>query len=176
MRRENRRSILPRVLTKVRQPFPSHGREHATRGSTLVEFAFLVPVMFALVFGVIDFGRALYTYHFVSNAAREATRWASVRGFSCSDMTSCNATGPDISAYVGSIVPPGIDSSPSRLSVTTNWPPPPNNLPICSTPGGFNHPGCAVQVQVTYQFRFVLPFMPASGIPMTSTSQMIISQ
>jgi Flp pilus assembly protein TadG len=144
------------------------------RGSTLVEFAFLVPVLFALVFGVIDFGRALYAYHFVSNAAREATRWASVRGWNCGDMSDCKATPAQVSAYVASIVPPGIDSSPSRLSVTPTWVAPPNNLAICDVHP--NYSGCAVRVQVTYQFRFVLPFMPASGIPMTSTSQMIISQ
>ncbi len=144
------------------------------RGSALVEFAFIVPLLFALVFGVIDFGRALYSYHFVSNAAREATRWASVRGWTCTDLNNCRASASDISAYVKSIAPLGIDTSSSRLSATTTWVAPPNNLAICNTYN--NNPGCAVQVQVNYQFKFVLPFLPTSGITMSSTSQMIISQ
>ena len=146
------------------------------RGSTLVEFAFLIPILFALVFGIIDFGRMLYSYHFVSNAAREATRWASVRGRDCSGLNGCppGAAPADVSTYVQSIAPMGIDTSPSKLSVTTNWVMPPNNLPICTTYP--NNPGCAVQVQVSYQFKFILPFLPTSGYRMTSTSEMIISQ
>ena len=146
------------------------------RGSTLVEFAFLIPILFALVFGIIDFGRMLYSYHFVSNAAREATRWASVRGRDCTGLSGCppGAAAADVSTYVASIAPMGIDTSPSKLSVTTNWVMPPNNLPICATFP--NNPGCAVQVQVSYQFKFILPFLPTSGYRMTSTSEMIISQ
>jgi Flp pilus assembly protein TadG len=145
-----------------------------SRGSTLVEFAFLIPILFALVFGIIDFGRALYSYHFVSNAAREATRWASVRGRDCTGLDDCNAAASDVSTYVASIAPMGIDTSPSKLSVTTNWVMPPNNLPICASFP--TNPGCAVQVQVSYQFKFILPFLPTSGYKMTSTSEMIISQ
>ena len=146
------------------------------RGSTLVEFAFLIPILFALVFGIIDFGRALYSYHFVSNAAREATRWASVRGRDCTGLSGCppGAAATDVSSYVTSIAPMGIDTSPSKLSVTTNWVMPPNNLPICTAYP--TNPGCAVQVQVSYQFKFILPFLPSSGYRMTSTSEMIISQ
>jgi Flp pilus assembly protein TadG len=153
---------------------PRFQRKSKCRGSTLVEFAFLIPILFALVFGIIDFGRALYSYHFVSNAAREATRWASVRGRDCNGLNDCPAAAADVSAYVASTAPMGIDKSPSKLSVTTNWVMPPNNLLICTTYP--TNPGCAVQVQVSYQFKFILPFLPTSGYRMTSTSEMIISQ
>jgi Flp pilus assembly protein TadG len=154
---------------------PLDGRNSASRGATLVEFALLIPLLFALVFGIIDFGRALYSYHFVSDAAREASRWASVRGSTCSDYSqACPAGSSDVSDYVVSIAPTGIDTSSSRLTVTTGWPPHANNPPICVTTN--NHPGCPVHVQVTYQFKFVLPFLPPSGINMTSTSEMIVSQ
>jgi hypothetical protein len=39
-----------------------------------------------------------------------------------------------------------------------------------------NHPGCAVQVQVTYQFKFFFPFLPRGTYSMKSTSEMVISQ
>jgi hypothetical protein len=39
-----------------------------------------------------------------------------------------------------------------------------------------NNPGCAVQVVVTYQFKFILPFMPKSTYSMKSTSEMVISR
>jgi hypothetical protein len=57
------------------------------RGSALVEQALVLTILLAVIFGIIDSGRALYTYHFVSQAAREATRWASVRGSTCVGLT-----------------------------------------------------------------------------------------
>ena len=168
-------SRMPEREDVTREPAPPRFEQKCNcRGSTLVEFAFLIPILFALVFGIIDFGRMLYSYHFVSNAAREATRWASVRGRDCIDLTNCHAAPSDVSSYVASIAPMGIDTSPSKLSVTTNWVMPPNNLTICTAYP--TNPGCAVQVQVSYQFKFILPFLPTSGYRMTSTSEMIISQ
>jgi Flp pilus assembly protein TadG len=168
--------MCARPLSTQRRTRLHFQTRYNNRGSTLVELAFLIPILFALVFGIIDFGRALYSYHFVSNAAREATRWASVRGRDCSGLDSCppGADADDVSAYVASIAPMGIDKSPSKLSVTTNWVMPPNNPLICAAFP--NNPGCAVQVQVSYQFKFILPFLPTSGYKMTSTSEMIISQ
>ena len=112
---------------------------------------------------------------FAPVAAREASRWASVRGFQCNHALSGCIAGPaDIQNYVTSIVPPGIDSSPQSLAVTSKWLPPPGNPASCFGPP--NNPGCAVQVQVTYNFKFILPFLPKSTYSMRSTSEMIISQ
>jgi Flp pilus assembly protein TadG len=142
------------------------------RGSTLTEFALVLPLLVAAMFGVIDFGRALYTYHFVSDAAREASRWASVRGSSCTAYgQACPAQQVDVQNYVSSIVPPGIDPSPATLTVTPAWP----GIPA-SCSGVPNNPGCAVQVVVSYKFKFFLPFLPTSTYTMQSSSEMVISQ
>jgi TadE-like protein len=144
-------------------------------GSTLTEFAFVLPLLAMMMFGVIDFGRALYTYHFVSNAAREATRWASVRGSKCNHaLSGCSAGPAEVQNFVTSIVPPGIDSSSQFLAVTSTWLPPPGNPASCI--GAPNNPGCAVQVHVSYNFKFILPFLPESTYLMQSTSEMVISQ
>jgi Flp pilus assembly protein TadG len=129
-----------------------------------------------MLFGIIDFGRALYAYHFVSDAAREATRWASVRGKDCKDYpaSECPAGQSAVSNYVVSIAPLGIDTSSSKLLVDAEWVAPPNALDICTTEP--KKPGCAVQVTVTYQFNFILPFLPSSTFPMHSTAEMVISQ
>ena len=42
-------------------------------GSVLVEYALTIVIFLTLMFGIVDFGRALFTYHYVSEAAREAT-------------------------------------------------------------------------------------------------------
>jgi Flp pilus assembly protein TadG len=145
------------------------------RGSTLTEFAFMLPLLVLGIFGVIDFGRALYTYHFVSDAAREASRWASVRGNQCTlGLSGCPADEGAVQNYVTSIVPPGIDSSPRTLSVTAAWVAPPGKIGTCNVSP--KDRGCAVQVQVAYDFKFILPFLPKSTYTMKSTSEMVISQ
>ena len=143
------------------------------RGNALTEFAFMMPILLMGMFGVIDFGRALYSYHFVSDAAREATRWASVRGKDCiPPQTSCNPQEEDIQEYVASIAPPGINTSSQTLDVDASW----FVKPGSSVPCPDEHSGCVVQVHITYSFTFIFPFLPNSTYPMQSTSQMVISQ
>lgn len=50
------------------------------RGAAAVEFALVMPILIALVFGMIDFGWAINRYTVVNNAAREAVRTASLGG------------------------------------------------------------------------------------------------
>ena len=146
---------------------PARARE---RGSTTLESAVMISVLLVMLFGVIGFGNALYTYHFVSNTAREATRWASVRGHSCTG--GCEASSGDVNTYVQSLST-GIGLDPTKVTTTTTWVAPPGNLAICTSPP--NSPGCVVQVQVQYSFQFLFPLLP-SGFAMQSTSQMVISQ
>jgi len=148
------------------------------RGSTMVETALMLSVLLVMMFGIVGFGHALYTYHFVSNAAREATRWASVRGYTCpKDLPilsgGCPASASDVQTYVSNVSGMGLD--PAKITATTTWVAPPNNLAICSTPGHQNYPGCVVQVQVKYSYQFVFPLLP-SGFTIQSTSRMVISQ
>lgn len=160
-------------------PYPTRAQRRSNfgRGNALLEFALILPLLLTGIFGVIEFGRALYTFHFVSNAAREATRWASVRGQACDKSIypqACPANSTDVENFVKSIAPAGIDKGATKLTVNSAWLIPPGKTNPCSK--FQNNPGCAVQVQVIYQFKFVLPFLPTQSFPMQSTSQMIISQ
>jgi Flp pilus assembly protein TadG len=138
------------------------------RGSELVEFAFAVTILFTLIFGIMGFAQAAYTYHFVSSVAREATRYASVRGSACTLLpTDCPITDDEIVTYAKSLVPGGINAS--KLSVTPNHVNPGGSCKLPSSPG------CAVSVTVQYPFAF-LPMLNLPAVTMTSTSQMVISQ
>ena len=135
------------------------------RGSALVEFAIASSVALTMIFGIVDFGRGLYTYHLVSNAARAGSRYAIVRGSACT-VSGCPASSTDVQTYVRGLAP-GID--PNSLAVATTW------------PGGciganVNGPGCLVTVTVTYPFRFIVPLLPRFTMSMSSASTMIISQ
>lgn len=158
------------------------------RGDTLLEFAISAIVIFTLLFGIMEFARAMYLYHFVSYAAQAGTRYAIVRGSSwptaCSSSTTgleCNAANTDVATYLKGIAPPGVDTS--KLTVTTTWPGTAagSSGATCAnttTPAktNDNNPGCIVQVQVTYPFTFIAPFMPTATPTFSATSQQAIQQ
>jgi Flp pilus assembly protein TadG len=127
------------------------------RGQAAVEFALAVTCFLMLIFGIMQFGRALYGFSFVDYAAREATRYAAVHG---ADSPS-PAGASDVTNFV---VSEAHGIAPSALSVTTSW------------PAGNNKPGSSVSVTVTYSFPLAIPFLPAQTLPLTSTSQLVISQ
>jgi len=128
----------------------------------------VVTIFFVIVFGVFDFGIAAYTYHYVSNAAREAARWAVVHG----EESDSPASSTDVESYVKGAgrLPPGIN--PTKMTVTAEWPGDATN-PTCT-----DHPkkhGCPVKVTVLYNYDFLLPFIKSPALQITSSSQMVIA-
>jgi len=58
------------------------------KGSTAVEFAFIAPVLFAVILGTIDIGRYLWTLSTMQNAADEAARTFGIQHLSVADAQS----------------------------------------------------------------------------------------
>ena len=151
-------------------------RARGERGSALVEFALSATILLTLVFGVMIMSLALYSFHFIAEAAREGTRYAIVRGSSCSSYGKFTSTCPvttsaQVQTYVRSLGLPGIN--PNNMTVTTTWPTTgstcsPSLLPC-------NNPGNLVHVTVSYQLPLSIPFLSARTLTMTSSSQMVIS-
>lgn len=142
-------------------------------GATLVEVALSSLLLLAFIFGVMEICLALYSYHFISEAAREGTRFAIVRGSTCTGLSGgCPASGTDIQNYVTGLGYPGID--PSKMRVNATWSQYTNGN-SCPALGPCNSIGNLVTVQVTYQFPVAVPFVSLTTIPMSSTSAMVIS-
>jgi len=155
-------------------------------GSELVELALSIIVLLTLMFGIMDFCRAAYSYHFTSYAAQEGARFAIVRGYDWSGSGACNTSAPpsftlpyrceakqiDVQNYVKSIALPMIDTS--KLTVTANWP--------GTTPDGgacthSDQQGCSVNVTVSYSFNFIMPFLPkSSALTFSGTSSKAIQE
>src|SRR6056297_820462 len=57
------------------------------KGQAMVETIFVLPLLFLLIFGIIEFGRIYFTYMTLSNAAREGARYSAV-GMSSTDVES----------------------------------------------------------------------------------------
>lgn len=138
-------------------------------GASLPETAIVMAVVLALLFAIIDFGRAMYTYASVAQLARQAARWAIVRGAQCTQLDHCDAVSADVQTYVqGQSM--GVMNA-SNITANASWPP-----SGCPTGLSAKSPGCIVIVTVSYPFNFMLPFLPTSQFVMSSTSQMVISQ
>jgi TadE-like protein len=153
----------------------SVGQRNGEAGSALVEFALASVIILTVLFGIIDMGRALFAYDWVGNAARISTRYAMVRGTSCTQLpVACPAhqvnTGQgsgDISNYLNSQAI-GIDTS--KLSVTAS----------CDVGSSAFQPlpcapGQGVIVGVQYRFSFITPFIRNTW-NMRSSSMRVVSR
>jgi Flp pilus assembly protein TadG len=150
-------------------------------GGSAVEFAVSCTILLAVLVGVCQMSLGLYAYQFTADAARQATRYAMVRGStSCTNtpsLTNCNATTANITSYVRGLGYTGITSA--NVTVSTSWCAASTSTPTtwssCSS-GTSNSPGNLVKVLVTYPVTFQVPFCPKVSLSLSSTSQMVISQ
>ena len=124
------------------------------RGQTFAEFMMVVLPTIGLIFGIVSFAMTVYTYSFLSNAARDAGRYAIVHG----SKSTSPATSDVIQTFVRSEAQ-GLKAS--AISVSTSWSP-------------NNNPGSTVNVQVSYSYQ---PFYPFNSVtlPLSSSAQMVIS-
>ena len=76
----------------------------------MIEFVVPASALMIFVFAVMEMGMLFYTYGMISESAREATRYAIVRGSTCltSSSTSCTATSTTISNYAKGLGLPNI--------------------------------------------------------------------
>jgi Flp pilus assembly protein TadG len=91
----------------------SRRRAHRERGSSLVEFALVAPLLFMLLFGIFEIGRALYVQQALIFSAREGARLAAIEGVDAGpiearvrevlgpiDATGITISGPDAQRMV----------------------------------------------------------------------------
>lgn len=98
-------------------------------GQTLVEFSLILPLLLIMLFGLVDFGRAFYTWLVVTNAAREGAR----TGATQQDLSAIQTR---INQSIGSL-------DPAELTMT-----------ITNVQGPRGQP---ITVDLTYDFQYVTP-------------------
>jgi Flp pilus assembly protein TadG len=144
--------------------------------ASLVEFAFSVSILLALIMGTMVMSLALYSFHYISNAAREGARYAMVRGSNCSTYGNLAADCPLASSsalqtYVRNLGFPIINTS--NLTVTTTWSA--NGSTWASSPASKNLPNDYVKVVVTYTTPVNIPFVSSRNLSFSSTSVAVIA-
>ena len=158
-------------------------------GSSMVEMALASVGILAMLFGIFELSMALYSYHFVSEAAREASRFAMVRGSQCAsnfaasycsptDANPDGADGGDVSHYVTSLGYPFANKlTTSSTWLTAGQDAKGNDIwTACGTGKGCNQPGNMVQLTVSYPFPLNVPFLKTYTINLASKSSVVISQ
>jgi Flp pilus assembly protein TadG len=115
----------------TRRPAIGHAPD---RGAVAVELALLLPLLLLIVFGIIDFGRALNAQITLTQAAREGARLAALNQPNVVSRTQAAAVG----------------LSPVSVSVT-------------SCPPGAG-PGVNATVVASYSFSFVTPVGAIAGV------------
>jgi len=176
-------------------------------GATLVEMGLAGIVAFMFLFGIVETSFLLYSYNYVSNAARDASRYAAVRGpNSCNDATvtpfpdcglkptnftsTSDPTKNPLLNYIEAMGYPGLTASNTSLEVkylvatktsagATTWAYDSkcNSTSDTDTSGNAcNNVGNMMNIKVTYNFPFNVPFWKNTTVPVSSTSQMMISE
>jgi len=123
------------------------------RGQTLIEFALASVMFFMLVFGTIEFGRAVWQYNMMSDLAQQGARWAAVHG----STSATPATAGQLQTYVQS-------RSPGFAVTVTATPVNPSAAP----------PGSIIVVQVNSSFSPVTTLIPATTMTLSSTARMTV--
>jgi Flp pilus assembly protein TadG len=132
-----------RLGVAMRTGFDTAARK-SERGASLVEFAIAATVFLTVTFAVLEFGRALWVYNALNDAARKGARYAVLHNAaSIDDVKRLVVYGN--TAGTGN---PVVDN----LSVT--------NVDV--TYPGFGLDQGTVTVSITYTFQFVLPLLPVS--------------
>jgi Flp pilus assembly protein TadG len=134
---------------------PSSSRKARDRGSVAVEFALVVPALLLIVFGLIDFGRALNAQISLTGAAQAGARYAAFGNSNAAVANEVAAAAPSLSGVTVTVV----QSCPVGAGPTAN-----------------------AQVEVSYKFSFITPigavfsFVGGSGLggPITLTAQGVV--
>lgn len=114
-------------------------RREGQFGQGFAELVLVLPLLLTILFGILDLGRAFYTYVALTNAAREAARYAAVN-----DSTA------SITQVKDEFTPPGGTDVSGCVAGT---------LTYAATGGGAR--GSDYTVDVSCQFQLVTPFMSA---------------
>jgi hypothetical protein len=160
----------------------SFGRSGRRRGAgqALTEFALVVPFFLLVLYGIIEFGRYVYTVQVLNNAAREGARYAIVHGEESNCPSGpiegggswCDAPGDKVKAAIQKASPGIINSLsyPSQSCPTAGFDGAPDN-PCWPE---FNKRGKSVTVRVETTFTLLLP-IPIPAITVEGSSTLVVN-
>jgi len=95
-------------------------RANRRRGQSMVEFALLAPMLFLILFGIVDLGRAVFYANELTNAAREGARVAILASNPCNTQIANPSTTCASSSGSGVDVCSAVKNE-ANLIPSANW-------------------------------------------------------
>lgn len=117
-------------------------RKLDSRGVAAVEYALVLPVFLAMVFGIIEIGRLMWYQVSLQRATAVATR--------CGAVTASDCTTAALIAAKAAVSAPGITLPASAFTVSTTA-------------------TCGVQVSASLQFKFLSGYLGLPARTLTAT-------
>src|SRR5436309_2662488 len=152
--------MKPALADMVRKPprRPNRRRRLDERGTAVVEFALVAPILFLLILGIMDFARAMNYYNDLTQLAAQGARAAVVD-------RNPDGTGPAGSTTVQCQLINNYTSS-NELKGTTTSP----GITVTMSPASPTQ-GQPLTVQATYSFHF-LPYVRVLPLTLTARTTM----
>ena len=142
------RSSVPCTRARVRQ--------RQQRGVTTLELAVVMLVFLTLTIGVVDFAMGVRAYFSLAYAAREGTRYASVRSSESIDPATLDKIANRVRSQLVLV-------HDENVQVQATW-----------TPG--NARGGTVRVVLTYPYESMTKLLPFKTITLTTSSESVITE
>ena len=125
----------------------------SNHGGSLIEFAIISPLLFILIFGIIEFSAVLYNQAVITNASREASRYAATFYTNPSNATAERPSCNDIQTYV-------VDHVNARFINFTNSTPFEISNVICPNTNPYTlvsgYAGYVDTIKIEYQYDFLV--------------------
>jgi Flp pilus assembly protein TadG len=135
------------------------------RGTELLEFALVLPILVMLLLGAVWIGRAVSVYQALGRAAREGARVALAS--SCATCGNATNFGAANTAVSDALTAASLDSSDATISI--------DQIPLNpSDPVIYQSNG--VKVVVGYPVQLNIPFTPWNGASITLSSTVSMRQ
>ena len=125
-----------------------HRREE--RGSVVVEFALVLPIIVLLLFGMIEFGRGYNAKVQLTSAVREGARAVALN----TDVNSDGVVDTDDVSQATTGGAPGLEAGDIAVNVVT----------ACGTNPP---PGSNAQVEATYPFHYDIPMFRSATLTLS---------
>ena len=132
------------------------------RGAELVEFALVLPLLLLLCLGVIEFGRAYYTYNILTKAVRDAVRYASAEDMTSTGVISSGTiTNTKCLVCYGNIAGSGTTIVPSLQT---------SQVSVIANPDASGNPAAPISATEQYvMVKTAYPYSPLFSLVMPTT-------
>ena len=137
--------------------------DRAARGQAITEFALVMPVMFMVIAGIIQFGLIFWSQQSLTQIARDAGRWAATQTFCDGNSSLVTQTANDIAensmlfGYSAGQWSDGGTGATNKVAVTWTA----DSGQAC--PPASNQDEAWVQVTIDHQIPVFFPFIPGDG-------------